>query len=149
MWARSWNGTSFEYDALGMVEKRIDSSGGQRLFFYTADDERFWSYHASGSRWTIRDLDGKVLRDYRSGVGGWSVERDYVYADGKLLAAVRPSPFDIHHYHLDHLGTPRLITNRFGVQLAYHAYFPYGEEATWWNQDAEAMKFTGHERDWT
>jgi RHS repeat-associated protein len=143
----SWNGTSFEYDALGMVEKRIDSSGGQRLFFYTADDERFWSYHASGSRWTIRDLDGKVLRDYRSGVGGWSVERDYVHADGKLLAAVRPSPFEIHHYHLDHLGTPRLITNRLGGQVAYHAYFPYGEEATWWNQDTEAMKFTGHERD--
>jgi RHS repeat-associated protein len=106
-----------------------------------------WSRSASTRAATIRDLDGKVLRDYRSGVGGWSVERDYVHADGKLLAAVRPSPFEIHHYHLDHLGTPRLITNRLAGQVAYHAYFPYGEEATWWNQDTEAMKFTGHERD--
>ncbi len=143
----SWNGTGFEYDAMGMVKKRIDSGGGEWLFFYTADDERLWSYHWTGSRWTLRDLDGKVLRDYRAGPSGWSVERDYVYADGKLLAAVKPSPNTTYHYHLDHLGTPRLITNQFGNQMAYHAYFPYGEEATYWGQDTETMKFTGHERD--
>ena len=132
---------------MGMITKRTDSGGGERLFFYTADDERFWSYHSSGSRWTLRDLDGKVLRDYRSGVGGWSVERDYVYADGKLLAATKPGTSTVYHYHLDHLGTPRLITNQNGSKLAYHAYLPYGEEATYWNQDTETMKFTGHERD--
>ena len=143
----NWNGTGFAYDALGMVTKRIDFGGGERLFFYTADDERFWSYHSSGSRWTLRDLDGKVLRDYRSGVGGWSVERDYVYAGGKLLAATKPGTSTVYHYHLDHLGTPRLITNQNGSKLAYHAYLPYGEEATYWNQDTETMKFTGHERD--
>ena len=132
---------------MGMITKRTDSGGGERLFFYTADDERFWSYHSSGSRWTLRDLDGKVLRDYRSGAGGWSVERDYVYADGKLLAATKPGTSTVYNYHLDHLGTPRLITNQNGSKLAYHAYLPYGEEATYWNQDTETMKFTGHERD--
>jgi RHS repeat-associated protein len=31
--------------------------------------------------------------------------------------------------------------------VAYHAYYPFGEEATAFNQDTERMKFTGHERD--
>ena len=31
--------------------------------------------------------------------------------------------------------------------MAYHVYYPFGEEATAYNQDTERMKFTGHERD--
>jgi RHS repeat-associated protein len=31
--------------------------------------------------------------------------------------------------------------------VAYHVYYPYGEEATAFNQDGERLKFTGHERD--
>jgi RHS repeat-associated protein len=34
-----------------------------------------------------------------------------------------------------------------GAVLAYHAYLPYGVEATAFAQDIERMKFTGHERD--
>jgi RHS repeat-associated protein len=33
------------------------------------------------------------------------------------------------------------------VKTAYHVYWPYGEELTSATQDAERMKFTGHERD--
>ncbi|MEO7417873.1 MAG: RHS repeat-associated core domain-containing protein, partial [Thermoanaerobaculia bacterium] len=51
------------------------------------------------------------------------------------------------HFHLDHLGTPRLITRASGYSAGYHVYYPFGEEATAFNQDAERMKFTGHERD--
>jgi hypothetical protein len=31
--------------------------------------------------------------------------------------------------------------------VAYHVYYPFGEEATAFNQDTERLKFTGHERD--
>lgn len=34
-----------------------------------------------------------------------------------------------------------------GSVIAYHAYFPFGEEITSATQDVERMKFTGHERD--
>jgi RHS repeat-associated protein len=34
-----------------------------------------------------------------------------------------------------------------GMTAIHHAYFPYGEELTPIAQDAEQMKFTGHERD--
>ncbi len=57
------------------------------------------------------------------------------------------TPQGTRHFHLDHLGTPRLVTNASGGQVAYHVYYPFGEEATAFNQDAERMKFTGHERD--
>jgi RHS repeat-associated protein len=51
------------------------------------------------------------------------------------------------HYHLDHLGSPRLITSNAASKLAYHVYYPFGEEATAFNQDTAKLKFTGHERD--
>lgn len=50
------------------------------------------------------------------------------------------------HYHLDHLGTPRLVTSNATSPLAFHLYFPFGEEVGT-SQDADQMKFTGHERD--
>lgn len=34
-----------------------------------------------------------------------------------------------------------------GYPAGYHVYYPFGEEATAFNQDTERMKFTGHERD--
>ncbi len=102
-----------------------------------------WS--ANLSHWTIRDLSGKVLRDYVNNNGTWGLQSDYFYRDGLLLAAeTRTGQY---HYHLDHLGTPRLITTISGTQAAYHAYYPFGEEATAFSQDTERMKFTGHERD--
>lgn len=142
----SWNFTDFEYDALGMVTKRSAPGYDPYLFLYTADDERLWTFSpGKPSRWTLRDLEGRVLRDYRSDAAGWSVARDYIYSDGGLLAAVEGGT--TYHYHPDHLGTPRLITDQNGDKVAYHAYYPYGQEATATDQDSERMKFTGHERD--
>jgi RHS repeat-associated protein len=75
------------------------------------------------------------------------VERDYVYRDGLLLAALKSSGA-VEHYSLDHLGTPRLVTDGAGHKIGYHVYWPFGEE---WSpgdaQEASPLKFTGHERD--
>jgi RHS repeat-associated protein len=100
---------------------------------------------------TIRDLDGKVLRIYNQPFGGaWNWERDYVYRDGQLLASVEPAAGggeDTVHFHLDHLGSPRQITDELGVETGFHTYYPFGEEATVPSQDDVELKFTGHERD--
>ncbi|HEX9985075.1 MAG TPA: RHS repeat-associated core domain-containing protein, partial [Thermoanaerobaculia bacterium] len=58
--------------------------------------------------------------------------------------------------HLDHLGTPRLITDERGYRLSENAYYPFGLDQTPWNQEIENFsnrkidnqKFTGHERDY-
>ena len=126
---------------------------------YDADDERVWSFQppvnglARFDRWTLRGLDGKVRRlvelygdNWTNAWGGSNLWEDYIYRDGTLLAAYM-SNLQQHHMDVDHLGTPRLITNAGGGQPTYHVYLPYGVEATPFNQDQERMKFTGHERD--
>ncbi len=141
----AWNGNTSTYDSFGMITK-IVASGTEYVHLYTADDERVWTYQTGNvSRWTLRDLDGKVLREFQNAAGTWSVQRDYVYRDGQLLAAKTPTTTE--HFSLDHLGTPRLITKTDGELVSFHAYYPFGAEATAFNQDAERMKFTGHERD--
>ncbi len=151
----AWNGATYEYDALNQMKHYISGSE-EWLYMYDADDERLWSYKpgvpgvsSRFDRWTIRDLAGKVLRTYEASGYNWtgSDVEDSVYRDGLLLAAELPNTGATHHFHLDHLGTPRLITDQNRAQVAYHVYYPFGEEATPFNQDAERMKFTGHERD--
>jgi len=142
----SWNGNAYAYEPLGM-SNRVSSSGVEYDHIYTADDERLWTYSPGNpSRFTVRDLDGKVLREFKWDNVSWVVERDYVHRDGVLLAAVLPTGA-VNHFHPDHLGSPRLITGAGGAYVAYHLYHPYGAEATAFTQDTERMKFTGHERD--
>jgi RHS repeat-associated protein len=141
----SWNGATYVYDRFNQMI-RMSSGSEDLVYVYTAGDERIWSYDVprNQSRWTLRDLGGKVLREYFND-GTWTVETDYLYRDAQLLAA--ETRYGRRHYHVDHLGTPRLITNGVGYPVAYHVYYPFGEEATAFNQDRERMKFTGHERD--
>jgi RHS repeat-associated protein len=73
------------------------------------------------------------------------VQSDLIRRADVLLAAETSS--GLRHFHLDHLGTPRLVTDANGNATAFHVYYPYGEEATAFNQDAIRQKFTGHERD--
>lgn len=143
----SWNGANYNYDKFNQMW-RMQSGTEEGIYLYTAAGERIWSYSPgiNRSRWTIRDLDGRVLRDYDNNGGVWSVAKDYVYRGGQLVASVAPGQQPL-HFHLDHLGSPRLITNSAKQQVAYHVYYPFGQEATAFNQDAERMKFTGHERD--
>jgi RHS repeat-associated protein len=144
---RQWNGTAalFEYDPFGLVW-HYTAGAEDWIYMYTADDERVWSFRTGGSAnyWALRDLDGKVLREYQT-AGGWTVDRDYVYRGRQLLASITPA--GTRHFHVDHLGSVRHITSPTGTSVAFHAYHPFGQEATSPTQDTEQMKFTGHERD--
>lgn len=149
-----WNGVQqYTYDAFNQPWRVVINGVEEWIHLYTADDERLFSYLLSGSpggdltRYTLRDLDGKVLRelslDRASGV--FTISRDYIYRNGKLLAAEVPE--NRYHYHLDHLGTPRQITNSGAQEVGFHTYMPFGEEITSSTQNSERAKFTGHERD--
>jgi RHS repeat-associated protein len=147
----AWNGATYRWGALDKMW-RMTSGTEDWVYVYTADDERLFGFQVAGegqvNRFTLRDLGGQVLREYiqdRAQGYAWHVERDYVYRDGALLAAETPQ--GTRHFHLDHLGSPRLVTDGAGNKKGFHAYFPFGEEASVATQDAERMKFTGHERD--
>ena len=150
----------YTYDPLNMM-KHLQSSGDQaRIFIYDADDERIFTFDCVFADCqtqddqltaTLRGLDGKVLRVFQLSFGeAWEWQRDYVYRDGQLLAAVEPKADGGEartHLHLDHLGTPRQITDETGSAVALHSYYPFGGEATDPSQDEVELKFTGHERD--
>jgi RHS repeat-associated protein len=103
------------------------------------------------SEWTIRDAAGQVLRRFsKESTGEWKWQEDYVYRGAQMLAAEVPDSTKTHHFHLDHLGTPRLITGNGGVELSRHNYHPFGMEMASTSSTAaarEKKQFTGHERD--
>jgi RHS repeat-associated protein len=154
----TYNIAHYDYDELNQL-KHFTVGSQEWLYMYDADDERVWTYQANVNprfdRWTLRGLDGKVKRTFELTNYQWTnswtgsnLWEDYVYRDGLLLSSSLDTG-ERRHMDVDHLGTVRLITNRFGLQPTYHVYLPYGEEstATFSAADTERMKFTGHERD--
>jgi len=141
-------GMFFEYDALGMMT-RLTAGLRNEQYVYDANNERVAILEGADSRISIRNVDGKVVREFAVRASQWEWTKDYVHRESALLAAVVPTPAgeDRRHFHADHLGTPRLITDDRGFKLALHTYWPFGEEAPGSERDAERMKFTGHERD--
>src|SRR4051812_47340004 len=146
-------GAAYTYDGTGMMTEATVGSD-DRQFLYIADDERIAVRQGASWTWTVRDLGGKVLREFTSletgpnlAMTNWQWAKDYIWRDGLLLATVTPN--GTLHYHLDHLGTPRLVTDSNGVKVAEHAYYPFGAEIALTPHETpeEAMKFTGHERD--
>ena len=151
----SASGGNYTYDGTGMMTEATVGSD-DRQFVYTADDERIAVRQGQSWTWTVRGLDNKVLREFTSTepnnaagfpTPGGQWKKDYIWRDGLLLASTDTT--GTYHYHLDHLGTPRLITNASGVKIAEHAYYPFGAEinVTPHESTEDAMKFTGHERD--
>jgi hypothetical protein len=69
---------------------------------------------------------------------------DWIWRDGVALASIDAS--GTRFLHVDHLGTPRRITNASGALVSTHDYYPFGEQVQT-SSDGEVMKFTGHERD--
>jgi RHS repeat-associated protein len=152
----------FTYDALGqpLSKKYNNDSSTQEYYIYTPGDERVGVQRGTWWTWSVRDEGGKVLRQYRSSTTHptdpslWL--EDFVWRDGLLLGSQRPPELGgRRHYHLDHLGTPRLVTADNGLRISLHDYFPFGDESTPVSQEVAAgydredpMKFTGHERDY-
>jgi RHS repeat-associated protein len=146
------------YDALNMATSTT-LLGASTKYIYTADDERIGVLRGDAWTWSIRGADHQVLRQYSSSESSpftaWLWVEDYVYRDGQLLAAVRqPELGGRRHFHLDHLGTPRLITADDGSQISQHDYTPWGFEISPTCQETnhgydreDVHVFTGHERD--
>jgi RHS repeat-associated protein len=146
--------TSGEYiwDAAGMLTE-LHTARAER-YVYDANDERILVIDSvSGrQRYVLRNGDNKVAREltFLPSSNQWTLAKDYVYRGGTLMASfsgTQATPD--RHYHVDHLGTTRVVTDAAGFRLALHTYWPFGPEADGSESDSERLKFTGHERDAT
>jgi len=72
-----------------------------------------------------------------------------VYREGQLVASSAPGRW--REYHLDHLGSPRLVTGPIGLKEAEYHPFPFGEMASESGPAITAreglFRYTGHQRD--
>jgi RHS repeat-associated protein len=155
---RTGLGTYYSYDSVGSLmwisEEGYSGMGGEDFYLYTADDERIVTFQTEDEAYIrVRDLKNRVVREYFDyEADGWMEwQRDYIYAGDRLVSGQGISG-EMRHYHRDHLGSTRLITDRDGVQIAKMDYFPFGVEKTSTVQESglqpDPMKFTGHERDY-
>jgi RHS repeat-associated protein len=166
----------YEYDAFNML---VAVNGSQRRNIYDANDERIGTLNDSvTSRWMIRDFEGQVIREYKgilqpAYVDGyyvtrfiWTWELDHFIAEGRLVGG-ESQEFRYNeqssqtfggerHYHLDHLGSVRMVTNEDGRSLSENDYRPFGttttqsfqEQLNWADLHTDNMRFAGHWRDY-
>ncbi|MDP9194007.1 MAG: RHS repeat-associated core domain-containing protein [Acidobacteriota bacterium] len=151
--------TSATYDGFNMVTSYEFDGTNVETFVYTANDERIGVLRGTEWAWSLRAPDGKVLRQYKSSStnasAAWLWVEDFVYRDGMLLGSQRVAEEGgRRHYHLDHLGSARLVTSATGSIVSEHDFLPFGEERTSIGQHQakgydreEPLRFTGHERD--
>lgn len=123
----------------------LASDNVNKLFLYDASGRRVavLDERAGSERWSLRGPNDKVLREAERTDAGWSWSRDHVFAGSSLVAAETPA--GRRHYHLDHLGSTRLVTDDAGNELTRYTYYPFGQLAGQAGDDR--LLFTGHERD--
>ncbi|MEM8963746.1 MAG: RHS repeat-associated core domain-containing protein [Acidobacteriota bacterium] len=159
-------GRSLRWDAGGaLLETRV--GGRNRAYLYDADDERVaiidcapfgCNGEAPVEIWTLRDLDGRLLREIRhEWGGGWHWQADAVHREGVPLALVVPNIDAVPgvetgettlFLHPDHLGSPRQITDDMGDVVGALDFLPFGQDAgSSPALDELRLRFTGHERD--
>jgi RHS repeat-associated protein len=155
----------YSYDAFNMI---VTAPG--LTYLYGPDEERFWIIDTKQNNlnddneetYTLRGLDNEVLREYKvvggNAVGHWFWQKDYVYRDDKLLAAETQN--GVRHYTVDHLGSPRLITDANATAYERMQFLPFGENSGFYQVNNEfwsltfsgeavptRLRFTGHEKD--
>lgn len=152
---------TYGYDPFDMT---IQQTGNNRqdYYVYDANDERIGSMNNPQStwRWTVRDLNGNVVREFESGSwngASWMWVEDFAFRGHAVAGAERTAADGgRRHFHLDHLGTTRMVTNHSGQAISRHDYAPFGLEVTSIRQEGargydheNPRRFAGHERDFT
>ncbi|MEM7048500.1 MAG: RHS repeat-associated core domain-containing protein [Acidobacteriota bacterium] len=140
----SWNGQLFSYDPFNRLTNQA-----WMIYAYDAYGERAASFAANSTApfFHLRGLGQELLSTvYLDGQGTFERQKDFIYANGRPLASIGDR--ETVHYHLDHLGSQRLVTRHpSGQEVWRPVILPYGQEV--FNEELDNRLFTGHERDFS
>ncbi|HEX8618084.1 MAG TPA: peptidoglycan DD-metalloendopeptidase family protein [Thermoanaerobaculia bacterium] len=142
----------YAYDATGMMTSYKRDEIDFR-YLYTPDDERIAAVQRiTGSdgiirnktTFTLRNFNNQLLSVFTMNTGSSTLQwkEDEIWRGSALLA--RRTPSAVTHYALDHLGSPRAITNSSGALVGTQEFTPFGTGGT---SNSGALQFTAHERD--
>jgi RHS repeat-associated protein len=134
---------SFTYDGAGTLSRAV-VQGHDFRFLYTTSDERVAAYEIAPALWTFmgRGFDDKLLNVWTMNGTNFQWKEDEIWRDATLLA--RTTPATTQHYAVDHLGSPRLITNSTDFTASTQSFAPFGAGGA---TNSGALQFTGQERD--
>ena len=135
----------FEYDARGNLVRETRGKGGklETLFKYNLNNQlckvvkdgqtTAYSYDSIGRRICKQDSFGttrylwagdQLAQEKRN-----NIEKTYIYEPESFKPIAMVQDGEIYHYHLDHLGTPRELTNQQGSIVWKARYKTYGNIA--------------------
>lgn len=132
---------AYTYDA----ENRLLTAGGV-TYTYDGDGKRVKK--SSGTLyWTGMGSDTLAESDLTA-----TMQKEYIYFNGQRVARRDvPGAPSTKFYFSNHLGSASVITDAVGTMspqpLEESDYYPYGGEISVYNNDPNAYKFTGQERD--
>jgi RHS repeat-associated protein len=132
-------GRTFTYDAENKQTKVV--SGGITVgeYFYDGDGRRVKKVSAAETTIFVYDASGKMVAEYSTNVAPTSTAH-------------------VSYLTNDHLGSPRITTDKDGKVFSRRDFMPFGEEIQsgtggrttaqgYGGQDSIRQKFTGYERD--
>jgi RHS repeat-associated protein len=144
---------AYTWDPLGMMTTAT-ADGRTFRYIYTAGNERIAAVERvpvasvlrNRTTFTLRGTGNQLLStwtdDWTSGSRVFTRKEDTIWRGSQLLA--RAAGATAMNYALDHLGSPRLITNSAGAVLDQQHFEPFGGGGLF---GSGALQFTGHERD--
>lgn len=157
-----FSSSGFTYDANGNVTADVDAVTSQgRSFVFNADNKQVEIKDANGNWIGKYFYDGEGRRVKKMTPNETTI---FVYSNGKLIAEystqVSASP-TTSYLTSDYLGSPRIITDKFGTVRSRRDFMPFGEDifvgiggrtgnsgqkyAS--SQDDVRHKFTGYQKD--
>lgn len=149
---RDFAARTYTWDPLGMMTG-VTADGHAFRYLYSADEERIAAVERVPVSSELRNLTTFTLRgdanqllstwtdDWTGGSRVMVRKEDTIWRGSQLLARAANTNT---HYSLDHLGSPRLITNSSGATVHQQTFDPFGSGGL---LGSGALQFTAHERD--
>lgn len=134
------NGITFSYQQNNRMSA-MTNDGVNALYTYDGKGQRVIKNVNGDITLFIYDKDGKLIAE-ADATG--AIQKDYIYFAGKPAAmATTGTSAETYYYHVDHLGTPQVLTDQSQAVVWSANYEPFGEVALTTSTVENNLRFPG------